>query len=73
MYPAAETVIQYLTDLVGKYVDTKNNEISIYGPCELGPDPISKSELTTLQMWHRDDRHGIARYVEVNITYFYLK
>ena len=62
-YPAAETVINYLTEMVSKFVDTKTTEVNIYMPAELGSDAIAKSEeLTTLQMWHRDDPNGIARF-----------
>ena len=64
-HPAAEGGILYLKKMLASQVDLNKNEIQVYGPCELGSDAIDKNEdhYTVLQLWHRDDQHGIGRYV----------
>ena len=64
-HPAAEGSILHMKKMLSAYVDPRKTEIWVYGPCELGSDALEKSDelkLTPLQLWHRDDRHGVSRY-----------
>ena len=63
-YPAARLTKEVLKSMIQLHVNSKENDIWVYGPCELGSDEIGPSDEggpTPLQLWHRDDKNGIGR------------
>mmetsp|Transcript_35717 Transcript_35717/g.45444 ORF Transcript_35717/g.45444 Transcript_35717/m.45444 type:complete len:384 (+) Transcript_35717:153-1304(+) len=65
-YPATKGATLVLQQVLEQHVDTRSNKLEVYGVCELGSDPVAtvarNKAPTVLQLWHRDDTYGRARY-----------